>query len=237
MKRLNFRKLIPLIPVMVLLVTSCQKDDDRTDGELIIRSEFSEGEDGWIADFAEYNGDNVEIYELEEGITNLPEPLDTDQQAYRISGVNRSDDLFMYLKRQVTDLKPLTTYRITFTVEFASNARSGGVGVGGAPGESVGMGVGASFEEPVSEPNDNNFYEMNIGKINQCCTDGEDMVVIGDVANGTEEYVYTMLSNTGEFVAQTDDAGSIWVIVGTDSGFEGETALYYTSVEAVFKEL
>lgn len=236
MKLLNFRTLFLLI-FIIGVIFSCQKDNGGTDGRLTIRSDFSEGRDGWVADFAEYNGDNVEIYELEEGIATLPEPLDTQVEAYRLSGINRSDDLFMYLKRQVSDLKPSTSYRVHFTINFASNARSGGVGVGGAPGESVGMGVGITVEEPVSEPNDNNFYEMNINKINQCCTDGEDMVVIGNVANGTAVYEYKMLGLTGEFVAQSDEAGNVWAIVGTDSGFEGETTLYYSAIEMVFEEL
>jgi hypothetical protein len=35
-------------------------------------------------------------------------------------------------------------------------------------------------------------------------------------------------------VVITDDNGSVWLIVGTDSGFEGTTRLFYTEIEAHF---
>ena len=31
--------------------------------------------------------------------------------------------------------------------------------------------------------------------------------------------------------ARTDGAGTLWVFVGTDSGFEGATAVYYSRIE------
>lgn len=35
--------------------------------------------------------------------------------------------------------------------------------------------------------------------------------------------------------AEADDEGRIWLIVGTDSGFEGRTELYYTRYRATFE--
>jgi hypothetical protein len=55
------------------------------------------------------------------------------------------------------------------------------------------------------------------------------------VGNGSEEYGYKMVKRTGEFKAKTDSKGKIWLIVGTDSGFEATTALYYSSIKAVLK--
>lgn len=84
--------------------------------------------------------------------------------------------------------------------------------------------------EPLAVADDKNFYEMNIDKINQCCTDGKDMVVIGNVANGGDVYEYKILEKSGEFIATTDSEGKLWVLVGTDSGYEGKTSLYYTNI-------
>ena len=218
------------------LLPACKKDRDPKT-ELIIDSDFSDGKQGWIAGFAEYNGDNVATYELEEGLAILPSPLDASRQAYRISGSNRSDDLFMYLKKHIEGLKPLARYRAIFTLEIASNAPSGGVGAGGAPGEGVGVGVGLTIQEPLSAPDANNFYKMNIGKFNQCCTNGEDMVVIGNVANGESDYGYKLISRNGEFTAPVDAEGGVWLIVGTDSGFEGITTLYYSRIRVELLEV
>lgn len=228
-----------LLIMSIIFLESCSKDNNsgHPDDPIEWSTDFNEGKDGWQAGFSEYYADHVASYELEEGLAMLPAPLDEQRQAYRISGMNRSDDLFMYLTRKITDLQPLTTYKSHITVAVASNARSGGVGVGGAPGEAVGLGIGLTAVEPVSSPHDDQFHRMNIDKIQQCCTDGEDMVVIGDVANGLEEYVFTHIERSGEFTARSNDKGEMWVIIGTDSGFEGKTELYYTQIDVILEKL
>ncbi|MGV3761168.1 hypothetical protein [Parapedobacter sp.] len=224
------------IGIVLLVFSSCLKNEG-TQQMITVYSDFSAGKDGWQAGFSEYSGENAEIYELEEGLAPLPAPLDGGVSAYRVSGMNRSDDLFMYLTKRVQGLKPGVRYHGRFTVRLASNAPTGGVGAGGAPGESVGIGVGLTADKPVSTPDEQHFYRMNIGKIQQCCTDGTDMVVIGDVANGTTDDIYTPIERTGGFSAETDHQGVLWLVVGTDSGFEGRTTLYYTSIEVVLEEI
>ncbi|MBK1442635.1 hypothetical protein JHJ32_21725 [Parapedobacter sp. ISTM3] len=230
------RRLFFSATATLLFLAACEKDED-TDQTISIHTDFSDGKDGWQGGFSEYSGTNAEIYELEEGIAPLPPPLDESKSGYRTSGINRSDDLFMYLTKRVQGLKPNTSYRGRFSLQLASNARSGGVGAGGAPGESVGLGIGLTIKEPRSAPDNDNFYRMNIDKIHQCCTDGNDMIVIGDIANGTDDYVYTLIDRSGEFTATTDHQGVLWIIVGTDSGFEGRTTLYYSIINVTLEEI
>jgi hypothetical protein len=141
----------------------------------------------------------------------------------------------MFMKKKVTGLKPNQKYKVDFEVNFASNAPSNRPGVGGAPGEGVLLGVGFSVTEP-KKVVEGNYYRMNISKISQS-QDGDDMVVIGNIANGTDTAQYKMLKKTGSFTGKTDAKGEVWVIVGTDSGFEWITTLYYTSVKAVFNKV
>ena len=40
------------------------------------------------------------------------------------------------------------------------------------------------------------------------------------------------LDTTGlNLTAATDESGTLWVFVGTDSGFEGATTLYYNTID------
>lgn len=222
--------------VLCAIAFSCKKDKDSS-METNINTNFHEGKQGWSASFADYSGNNPESYEMEEGLAPLPAPLDQTKQSYRISGSNRSDDLFMYLKRQVSGLQPNARYEAHFEVEIASNAPDSGIGAGGAPGEGVGVGIGMTIEEPVAAPDENNFYRMNIDKINQCCTNGTDMIVAGNLANGGSEYAYKLIKRTGTFSAPADAEGKLWLIVGTDSGFEGITTIYYTKINVRLKQL
>lgn len=194
--------------------------------------DFSLQDEGWDGDFSDYpEGDSI-LYELEFKHDNLPVNLSQTRKGLKLSGFNQSDDLFMFIRRKITGLSPNTTYRVLFNVRFASNAPTGDFGIGGAPGESVVVKVGASTVKPEKQLTDG-YYQMNIDKGNQSQS-GEDMFVIGNVgvAPTTSQYTEVYRSNTSAnpFGVTSNAQGELWVIIGTDSGFEGTTTLYYTSV-------
>lgn len=221
---------------------SCENDDnaDTINPDFTFNYSFQSGSEGWIGDFADYPDDEgvEEFYELEFTHSTLPEPLNTTEGALKQSGNNRSDDLFMFVKRKVTGLEPNQTYALDIEIEFATNAASGAAGIGGPPGEAVYLKAGASAIEPNKElDTSDNHFRMNIDKGNQS-QDGNDMKNMGDFANGTDDFVYTLksLQNTASVLATTNAEGELWVIVGTDSGFEGTTTIYYNKINISFSE-
>ncbi len=201
--------------------------------------EFSNAKEGWTGDFADYpEGDSI-LYGLEINHELLPENISKTRKGIKVTGINHSDDLFMFIKRKVSGLRPNTTYKVLFSVRFASNVPTGTPGIGGAPGESVYVKVGASRIEPVKVLTDG-YYEMNIDKGNQA-QGGTDMQVIGHigVAATTTQYAEVFRNNStlSPFSLTTNNQGEVWVIVGTDSGFEGTTTLYYTGVDILFNQV
>jgi hypothetical protein len=79
---------------------------------------------------------------------------------------------------------------------------------------------------------------MNIDKGNQT-QPGADMDTIGHVGVSDTTTVYTMKINDNighPFTFTTDHTGEAWLIVGTDSGFEAETALYYSNITVDFTQ-
>lgn len=201
--------------------------------------DFAVSDHGWTAGFADYPVGEDESYELEEDYRPRPGNLGSDNSWF-VSGNNHSDDLFMFLKKEVKGLAPSTAYDVEIDVEFASEIPAGLVGIGGAPAESVHVKVGATAEEPVAVVTERGqlplgFYEMNIDKGNQA-NSGEDAIIIGNIAKPSEtpgfELVSLMTTEPLSTVSNVD--GSLWLMVGTDSGFEGTTDLYYTQVSADF---
>src|SRR5512134_962600 len=81
------------------------------------------------------------------------------------AGTNRSDDLFIYIKKKFTGFAPNQDYLLTFSVTFLTDAPAGCVGVGGAPGEAVFLKAGAAPVEPLTVAVDTE-YRMNIDKGN-----------------------------------------------------------------------
>ena len=229
-----------IVFVCIMLLCNCSlSGDDKGISVFSVSFDFNHSEDGWKADFADLpaNAEDSSFYELKYGYTNLPANLGT-RKAIMLSGNNHSDDLFMFIKRKVTGLNPNTSYTLVFEVELASNAPQGSVGAGGSPGESVYLKAGASEIEPVKNVQGDR-YVLNIDKGNQSAA-GSNATVLGDIATPLTVAEYTLITRNNAspsaqpLIAQSNSAGDIWLIIGTDSGFEGTTTVYYTNVKVLF---
>ncbi len=231
--------------------------------------DFNSSDQGWITDFADYYLNPSTPLELKTEYILLPvdvcppdqEMCEARTKSIMISGYNKVDDLFIYLKKKITGLDPQKKYQITFEVRFASQAPSEGGGIGGSPGLSVFLKVGSTSIEPLTLPKEESgltYYRMNIDKGNGQAG-GADMITIGDIAvrekrenfcpkNGNiEQCKYRFLNRdnlNNPFPVKTDlsslnpiqpnEKGELWVIMGTDSGYEGKTTLYYDEVKIHF---
>jgi hypothetical protein len=228
------------IAVLLVSLVACATTEIETP-RLGSDFDFSDGSQGWVAAFADYPANaDIASYKLASGYRQLPAPLES-RSGFFISGDNHSDDLFMYLKRRVSGFDPNADYQVSFVVEFATDVPTGCGGVGGSPGESVFVKAGVSNVEPISFVNENSWFQMNIDKGNQSQS-GTNAVVIGNVANSTlceqniRRYEIKQLSTVQPVLVTTDATGSVWLLVGTDSGFEAVTSLYYTHIRADFSK-
>ena len=219
-------------------IAACSSNPNGPSDARTFAFDFASGPLGFVAGFADYPPADASTYFLTADYRSLPEPLDTSRQALFISGVNRSDDLFMFYKGRVNGLRPNEQYRATFEIEFATSAPSGCVGVGGAPGESVWVKAGASGVEPVPFI-DAGYLRMNIDKGNQS-NGGADALVLGNVASSVacgDEPAWELkrlFSGPEAIVVEADQAGRVWLLFASDSGFESLTGLYYTQVAVTF---
>ena len=224
-----------LYSVILFFMISCSKKDTFDPKETVFfDDDFTTGTDSWIAGFADYPAGQETFYELRSFHATLPAPLDQADGAIFISGNNHSDDLFMYLKKEFSGLKPNTSYTAKFIVDVASNAPSGGVGVGGPPGDGVAFGIGVTTIEPLNVLA-NGYYRLNVDKGNQV-NSGPARKVIGTIGNGYDTWRYVLLRKEGTFSFTTDNTGKAWATVSTDSGFEATTFLYYSRIFIEFAE-
>ena len=133
-----------------------------------------------------------------------------------------------------TTAPPGTTTKASIgSIDLATNVPAGSIGIGGSPGESVFVKAGAASAKPLAEEGSNRHLRMNIDKGNQG-SGGASMVVLGNVAHPAVvdmEYRVKALDNAGlPLSVTTDGEGRVWLIVGTDSGFEGLSRLYYARI-------
>jgi len=227
---INMKKVIAGF-VAALFLVGCADGGSTQNAGTHYNYTFAVDTEGWQGGFADYAKDMEESYELRFSHSTLPEPLNTNEGAVRMSGNNHSDDLFMFMKTRLNELDANATYAVTFTVEFASNIPDNTPGIGGSPGEGVLIKAGATTIEPMAVLDSSGYYRMNIDKGNQVSS-GADMVVIGDFSNDSDiaEYRLKTVKNSTPLYVTADENGSAWLIIGTDSGFEGVTEIYYNDV-------
>lgn len=221
------------------LLAGCHSDDNDAPVnpvEVTLASDFNSGADGWQHGFSDYPVDNKDIFQLSAGIENITG--EAAKKGYKLSGSNRSDDLFMYLKRPVTGLVANTRYQVTLDVTLWSRVGSACFGIGGSPGSSVYIKAGASEQEPKQAD-----YYLNIDAGHQS-QGGSDAKVIGDIViQGLEcegdifDSKQLQLNQQQNFQITSSNDGEIWLLVGSDSGYEGVTTIYYESINATITPL
>lgn len=226
--------------VLGLLAACSSEGPTEDDGRMDLAFSFEEGTQDWTGDFVDFGLEmKEEDLELVFDLRALPEEVGGSGRALVLEGLNLSDDLFMFLKHQVTGLRVNTTYAVTFDLDLASNAPSGCAGIGGAPGESVYLKVGVARTEPKRVVVDDSF-RLSVDKGNQS-QDGANALVIGTIANGepcTGEAPFRRITRDNQatpFLFPTGSDGTLWLFVGTDSGFEGKTTLFYDAIRVLLE--
>ncbi|TVX99852.1 copper amine oxidase N-terminal domain-containing protein [Cohnella terricola] len=201
---------------------------------LKIKSSFDEGTDNWIGEFADLpsEGDNT-IYELEHKRELLPLPGNTKNYGYKLKGMNRSDDLFMFMYKKISGLQPNATYNVSMLFDLYTNEAGGSFGVGGSGSESVFVKAGVVNIEPkpiiVKD-----YYRMSIDAGNQS-EGGKQMQVIGNISKpDSDKEGYQRKPFKYDTKVTTNENGEAYLVIGTDSGYEGLTTLYYDNIQADF---
>ena len=217
-------------------------DTESPDSKIELNYGFETGADGWTVGYSDYPAglslsDSLDLYRFSYGFSALPDNILPRQSGIKVSAINRSDDLFMYIKRKITGLAPSTSYKITFSVDLASNANTNAVGAGGGPGSGVFLKMGAKDREPLNTIDPMNWYRLNIDKGNQSVA-GADMINTGNIGVSDTTTVYSLIrrGNGTSFVKSSSPNGELWLIIGTDSGFEGLTTLYYSNVKVTLQQ-
>jgi hypothetical protein len=230
----------------VLPFTSCNDEETIESKTVVLETDFNKvastnQPDGWSAVFAEYpDGANV-FYELASGIQNLPQPLDQAKKAFILSGNNHSDALQMWLVKQLSGLSPESKYSIETEVELASKYPDESIGIGGSPGNSVHLvskfaTQGYTLEKGKSESDNVKLVLKKVEAVPESVLEFE----LGDVSITSDQYVYQLITrkkSSETHVAVTDKDGKLWAVVGTWSGFEGISTLYYTRIKITLTKI
>lgn len=237
----------------LLLLAACDTTDPDPGPDPVSMSyDFDDGPQRWTGFFTNFTVGMGDGMNQVSAYRPMPDPPNVEQGSFLLAATNTSDDVKMMMKQRLDDLAPNTTYDVQFTTTFASDAGSGCVGIGGAPGEDVRVFAVATAEEPaavVDTTRANDYIVLSTEEQQAEADFGGDRsawlnaAAIGNVANGLDQCtgtpyaLKTLESAPDHWTVTTDADGTAWLLVGTRSGFEGRTALYYTQVTATLRPL
>ncbi len=229
---MNFLKRLCVVGIIGLLGWGCAADSDESLQIFTHDFNFSHGFDGWTAEFTDYPVGETEkadtIYRWNVELVPGPGSLQS-QNSLLLSCENVNGDVFMFLKKKVENLRPNTNYALVFDISMATNA---------TPGQALVLKAGGSGLEPKKVIEDN-FYTLNIDKGDNL-DPGETLFNFGDIGGGSAspaEFNQVSKSNAYSYapmVVSTNSRGELWLVVGTDSMYEGTNNVYYSRISVVF---
>jgi hypothetical protein len=212
-------------------------DIDRTDIKQYYYK-FESGSSGFEPIFSDYNYDetgNYEIYEMKSDYKQIP-VIGKESMGLYLASHNRSDDVFMGYVKKISGLVPNKEYSLEMQFLLATKAAANGFGIGGSPSQSVYVKSGASTIQPKSVlDEETGIYRMNID-IGSQSQDGKEMQVIGNVGKpeGSSVIGFEYKPMKATVKAVSDANGCFYLMIGTDSGFEGFTEYYIDNVAVSF---
>jgi hypothetical protein len=199
---------------------------------------FHSDEQGWSADKAEWSPATPE-HEMKFVHSLAPLPAGAGSgKGFFFQAQNGSDDVYMFLKRRLEPadgIVPNQRYAVQTSVTFWSDSSADCFGAGGSPGGSVYVKAGASTLEPTVSLDERTNYHVVRLKKGQQGNGGTEAAVIGTVDNGVpcdddRRWVKVTRSSNTPLEVTANDKGSLWLNVGTDSGYEGLNQLYYSQI-------
>ena len=223
-----FKQSIAVLAAATSLLSTVAAAENETKS---INFNFTEGDAGFVPIFADYpiSDNSHEFYELKSELSDIP--IENAGKGLFISGNNHSDDLFMGYYKELSGFAPGTPLVADISFKLATNVDGGLIGIGGSPGSSVFVKCGITAKKPDSVKNGNMYY-LNLDKGNQGA-DGKDMKIVGTIEKQETLYPDKFEFNSYNTVIEVtpDESGNAYLIIGTDSGFEGTTSYYIGDVD------
>jgi hypothetical protein len=223
-----------MVALTMAALTGCGDSAGPSDDSFDIQFDFSNDYQGWAPGFSDYPVGKETEWAIGSSLAPLPAPLDGSRKGILLTGQNHSDDLFMYLTHEVAPLAPNAEYAVRFRVTLATNAPRNCVGIGGSPGESVVLKVGATPVAPARIVDAAGYYRANFDHGSQL-NSGRNTTVVGNLAtsntncNVARYELKEFDSGSSPVLVTTSATGRLWLVIGVDSGFEGTTAVYVTT--------
>lgn len=234
--------LIAMVCFTTVLLAGCSKPERNNKDSLEVtlpatyQYDFEKSEEAFEPVFSDYHddGNNYETYEMKSDYMDIP-IKDRSSKGLYIASMNRSDDIFMGYVKEITGLGKEQTYTFDLSFQLATNVEAGGFGIGGSPGSAVYIKAGIASEKPKIQKDDNDVFRFSNLDTGSQASGGKDLLQLGNMEKPEEDWIegFMFKSFSTSVTATTNSDGSVYLIIGSDSGYEGFTEYYIDDVSII----
>lgn len=228
-----------LLVIPLLFFLGCMEQDSVESADLISAFDFDSGAQNWEGGISDYpiNYEDSTDYHLSN--IQVPSALLMQGKGLNISAENPHGDLFYYFKRHIAGLVPNTDYKLDFEflvytqmLEESSDLAS----------EELYLKIGGVGHDPqledLSRENTIDYRTLNVDKGASNSDSGQDVINVGSIKEFTQDMPEVISGNTFDYniEVRTDNTGSIWLVVGADSGIKSQLAFGMAALTVYYRQ-
>lgn len=203
-------------------------------GQVRLYEDFERDLGDWSVGWSDYPSTDEERYELRFQRLPLPSETGSSSQALFVSGKDRDDGLFTFLKKEIVGLVPEREYEVRIRLSlFSKFPELKDESIAGV-NTSLHLKIGALAFEPQRILSSSEDWLMNLDK-GSSFQGGTDMLNLGELLVPGEQFPFAAIdrgNDASPIKVRANPQGSLWLIVGTDSSAGLQSEVYYDSIEA-----
>ncbi len=199
-----------------------------------VRYTFDDGLQDWLPLIAPVRADELTDQAISFGRGHLPAPLDEEDGTIRLAGLPSDGELFLGMVGRVDGLEPGMRYEVVMRVFVASAL--GPEADTAIPGGGPWLKIGALSAAPALEPDADGRLQTSFDR-GEGREGAEGVVMVGDLRTPASPGAYELLTRMGVVEATADDAGSLWLVVGTEGAPPQGLVVHMARVDATLMAL
>ena len=223
--------------IAIALFSNCSNELENAD--LVSVFDFESASQSWEGGISDYPDGFVDNSNYVQRGAELMYNSVIKSNGLSIGSENPHGELFYYFKRKIDGLKPNTFYKIDF--EFLLMAQLN-AGVNIKDSEDLFLKIGAVNHEPeltkVMWKDNEEYLMLNVEKGMENKDTGNDLANVGSIRRYTSDKPETISGNTFDvpIKVRTDQNGSIWLLIGVDSGIKNYLTFSMVAVTVYYTE-
>ena len=235
------------ISLLLLGFTACDDPEDENPFGIILLSDFDNGPQGWTPFFTGLPSDAAATYGLQVDLIDLPAEIGENARGLKVRGVNKGENLFFFMKKELENLSPGRLYGLRFRVEMATNTPKprpvvNRIGSAGTP--ALMLAGGMAFEPGVSVTTQSdgsikaNFsHEVDFPSNNSRAADVMALGLIHHEGEAEEFRIIRLENFDQPFEVRATPQGKLWVVFGFRVSNQEEFELFLKSVRILINEV